>query len=258
MAKKSSATLSSLSIEDEIRRKLKKTKEQEQVVGPLVLFLTTLGWGLDQMIFGKKEWRVPKTPSEASKREKGGSYDGYPCDIVVFDSPKHVGNFRHILVIIECKQPTEEKGVNQLEIYLSNEPHAKLGVWANNADKSAPAIFLYRTDGKVITKRRSVADLPRAGEKISPKAQKLAFADLSVPSAQVLKRTIEDLLDKVVMIDSRVTRREEQLDQLCNLLLLKLESDKQAKVAQSEPPFFVLLNLLIKLPKSSANGSHHL
>lgn len=38
--------------------------------------------------------------------------------------------------------------------------------------------------------------------------------------------------------DSNVTRREEQLDQLCNLLLLKLESDKQGKSNRSEPVEF--------------------
>jgi len=38
--------------------------------------------------------------------------------------------------------------------------------------------------------------------------------------------------------DSLVTRREEQLDQLCNLLLLKLESDKEGKSSLREPVFF--------------------
>lgn len=40
------------------------------------------------------------------------------------------------------------------------------------------------------------------------------------------------------MTDSNVTRREEQLDQLCNLLLLKLESDKQGRSNASKPVFF--------------------
>ena len=48
---------------------------------------------------------------------------------------------------------------------------------------------------------------------------------------------VEDLLDKVVANDPNVTRREEQLDQLCNILLLKLESDKEGKSARTEPVF---------------------
>ena len=49
---------------------------------------------------------------------------------------------------------------------------------------------------------------------------------------------MEDLLDRVVIDDSNVTRREDQLDQLCSVLLLKLESDKQAKSQPNTPPFF--------------------
>ena len=53
-----------------------------------------------------------------------------------------------------------------------------------------------------------------------------------------LRKAFSDLLDKVVAQDSRVTRREEQLDQLCNLLLLKLDSDKKAKMASSSEVAF--------------------
>ncbi len=49
---------------------------------------------------------------------------------------------------------------------------------------------------------------------------------------------MEDLLDKIVISNSNVTRREEQLDQLCNLLLLNLESDKQGKSQPTAPMFF--------------------
>src|SRR5262249_49491741 len=76
------------------------------------------------------------------------------------------------------------------------------------------------------------------GEKVSPKEQKTQYKDLVTPSTETLRRTFEDLIDRIVARDSRVTRREEQLDQLCNLLLLKLESDKQAKSTPNDPPFF--------------------
>ncbi len=60
---------------------------------------------------------------------------------------------------------------------------------------------------------------------------------------------MEDLLDKIVIGDSNVTRRDEQLDQLCNLLLLKLESDKQAK---SEPDLAVFFRPLESANKTAA------
>lgn len=222
-----------------IQKKLKKTKEQQLVVGPLVLYLVSIGWDFEQIVFGKKEWRVPTTPSEATKRQKGQSFDGVPCDIVVFDSIKHVGDPKHVLFLIECKQPNDTAGLAQVEQYLSKEPHAKLGIFANNPEISSPASFCFRQpSGKLLTKRRSVADFPRPGDKISPKSQKIIYKDLTQPTEDSLRRTIEHLLDRVVTNDSRVTRREDQLDQLCNLILLKLESDKEAKAKADQPPFF--------------------
>jgi len=116
----------------EVQEKLKDTPEQRNVVGPLVEHLLSLGWKFGQIIFGKSEWRVPKTPSEATRREKGQSFDGFPVDIAVFDSLRSVGDPKHLLFVIECKQPNETAGVAQLETYLSLEPYARLGIWVNN------------------------------------------------------------------------------------------------------------------------------
>lgn len=224
---------------DPITSKLKGGPEQQMVVGPLVAHLVKIGWHLDQIVFGKHEWRVPTSPSEATKREKGQSFSGFPVDIAVFDSAKNVGDPRHLLFMIECKQPTELAGVSQLESYFVGEPHTQLGVWANSHEPSASGAFLYRKpDGRILLKRQKLGDLPRPGEAIKPEVQRLAFNDLIAPSEKILRKTMEDLLDKVVIGDSNVNRREEQLDQLCNLLLLKLESDKQGKAQPTSPVFF--------------------
>ena len=187
----------------------------------------------------KKEWRVPKSPSEATKREKQESFAGFPVDIAVFDAPAHAGDPTHLLFMIECKQPTEEAGITQLESYFVGEPHTQLGIWANFPEPSARAIFVYRDKGgKIIRKNKLISDIPRSGDRIQPDLQRREFKDLTTPTEQVLKRTMADLLDKVVIIDANVTRREEQLDQLCNLLLLKLESDKEARSNPDAPVFF--------------------
>ena len=219
--------------------RLQNTDEQKLVVGPLVEYLVGIGWDLSQISFGKGEWRVPKSPSQATLREKGQSFDGFPVDIAVFDDPEHTGDPRHLLFLVECKQPTEEAGVSQLESYFVGEPYSNLGVWVNNPSPDAQAVFLYRSpDGRPLRKRGLVANLPRSGDPIQPELQRQHFCDLVSPSAQTLKKTMEDLLDKIVIGDSNVTRRDEQLDQLCNLLLLKLESDKQAKAEPDSPVFF--------------------
>lgn len=221
------------------REKLKETPEQQYVVGPLVEYLCSIGWSESQMVFGREEWRVPKSPSELTKREKRQSYAGFPVDIAVFDDARHLGDPRHLLFIVECKQPNEGAGISQLEGYFVGEPHVKLGIWANHPHPSAPSAFIYRkNDGSMLLKRRQIGDLPRPGEAIEPEAQRITFPDLIPPPEHIFRKTVEDLLDKVVINDSNVTRREEQLDQLCNLFLLKLESDKQGKSNQSAPVFF--------------------
>jgi len=236
---------------DAVEDKLKGTPEQRLVVGPIVRYLLNLGWKLDQIVFGKKEWFVPKSPSEQTKREKKKSFAGYPVDIAVFDEPTSVGDPRRILFLVECKPPTEEAGVTQLEAYFVGEPHAKLGVWSNNADPTARTVFIYRkNDGTMLLKRLRVADLPRPDEAIKPDAITITFNDLIAPSEGVFQKIVQDLLDKIVSRDSIVTRREEQLDQLCNLLLLKLESDKQAKSNATKPVFFRPLESTAKTSKA--------
>jgi type I restriction enzyme M protein len=223
----------------EVGQKLKDIPEQREVVGPLVAQLLDSGWEIEQIVFGKHEWRVPKSPSEATKREKRQSFTGFPVDIAVFDDPKNVGDPRHLLFLIECKQSTETAGVSQLESYFVAEPHVQLGIWANDPTPGAPAICVYRrSDGRMLLKKRTVSDIPRPGEAIRPETQRVTFNDLVAPTAMLLKKTVEDLLDRIVVGDSTVNRREEQLDQLCNLLLLKLESDKQGKSSCKEPVFF--------------------
>lgn len=67
---------------DKIDSRLKAGPEQTNVVGPLVRYLVKTGWSLDQIVFGHREWRVPKSPSEATKRERGASFAGFPVAIV--------------------------------------------------------------------------------------------------------------------------------------------------------------------------------
>lgn len=215
----------------EIQSQLKSGPEQTKVVGPLVELLVNKGWSLEQIVFGKSEWRVPKSPSEASKRENGSSYDGFPVDIAVFESPNTVRNYRHLLFIIECKAPDITVGKSQLETYLSLEPHVKMGIWANSPLKLSDSVFIFKDpSGQFPSRIKKVSDIPSIGQELTLDSKILRFKDLVIPSKVELKDSFKTLLDDVVARDGNVTRREEQLDQLCNLLLLKLDSDKAAKM----------------------------
>jgi type I restriction enzyme M protein len=226
-------------LDGRIQAKLKAGPEQSDVVGPIVRLLLAKGWELDQIRFGKEEWRVPKTPSEATRREKHQAFNGFPCDIAVFDSPKRRDDPHHLLMIIETKVPDETAGVSELERYISLEPYVRVGIWTNTADPTTDAVFAYRSaNGGFERRRRPLADIPAPGEPINAARRRRTFEDLIAPSPESLKKNVEDLLDRIVIEDSRVTRREDQLDQLCNLLLLKLHSDKLAKIKPGDPPLF--------------------
>jgi type I restriction enzyme M protein len=140
------ATLGELVIDPRIVEQLKEGPEQQLVVGPLVQRLLDRGWSLDQMIFGRREYVVPKTPSESNKREKGWRYEGFPVDIAVFETPALRGDYRGLIFLVECKQPDEAAGLEQLDILFGREPHPRLGIWANSATTSSPAVFLYRDE----------------------------------------------------------------------------------------------------------------
>lgn len=222
-----------------INNNIKDTPEQKLTVAPIVKRLVENGWDIGQIVFGKNEWKIPKTPSEASKREQGHSFDYYPVDIAIFESKATCGDYRHLLFIIECKQPDIDVGLQQLETYLGLEPHAKLGIWANNPDPSAKALFVFKdAQGLNYPKKCVINDIPSFGTAISPESTKLTFNDLITPSKDTLYREFTELLDAVVAQDGNVTRREEQLDQLCNLILLKLDSDKQGKIDPSKEVYF--------------------
>lgn len=204
---------------------------------PLVEKLLELGWDSKQLKYSP-EWRIPKRPSEAAKREAGYKFDAFPVDLVIFDDISNVDNWEHIKAIFETKKPDIESGLSQLEIYLSLEPRAVVGYWTNGVEISA----LFRTaDGKF--KRVDHAKLPTPEDNLLfPSDKPITWEDLESPSESELKKTFKRLLDNVVSGDTKSTRRDDQLNQLCNLLLIKLESDKKAKAEPEKPAVFQILS----------------
>ncbi len=108
------------------------------------------------MMFGSKEWKVPKNPSATNRREKDRTYDGFPVDIAVFESAKHIEDYKHLLFIIECKRQNEASGLEQLDIYWDWSPTQSLAY-----GQIAP-IFLLRLSfaskmSKIAFTRKSVS-----------------------------------------------------------------------------------------------------
>jgi type I restriction-modification system DNA methylase subunit len=209
------------------------TREHRCVRLPTIEKLKELGWTEGQMQWSP-EWRVPKTPSEAAKRERGKSFEGFPCDLVLFASEEEHGAVEALLIIFEFKQPGLDEGRQQLETLLSLEPRARMGYWSNGSESVA---IYRRADGSFELKQG--APLPKPTDTFSLGGKKtLDFSDLDLPDPKELSNRLKRIFDRVVARDSIATRTEDQLRQLCNLLLVKLESDKLAKADQSKPLAF--------------------
>lgn len=202
---------------------------------PVIEKLALAGWDRGQLQFAP-EWRVPKTPHDAAKREAGVSFGGWPVDLAIFDDAATVGQWEHILAICEFKAPTLDAGVSQLEIYLTREPRARVGYWTNGVTD----IRVYKLpDGTF--KHMANRGVPLPGDSFElPSEEPLTFADLKAPSSIQLRSVFRGLLDVVVARDSKSTRPDPQLNELCNLLLLKLESDTSGSFDPTLPVDFQL------------------
>lgn len=209
--------------------------EHDRVRRPIIDQLIALGWAEGQLQW-LPEWRVPTAPHEAALRDVGHKFDGWPVDLVIFDSEEGAGDWQHLLAIFEFKSPDKHGGRGQLETYLAREPRAKYGYWTNGS--SSVAVFKL-ADGTFHTVED--AGLPSPGDNLSkPSREPLTYGQLKEPVERDLKAVFKRLLEVVVASDSQATRRDDQLNQICNLLLLKLDSDTTASEEPNIPVSFQL------------------
>ena len=211
---------------------------------PVLERLLDLGWERGQIVCPSPdsddtEWHVPKTPSEATKREAKHSFKGYPVDIAIFDDVEYVNDYEHIVAIVECKEPHKNEGISQLKIYLGLEPHTRLGIWTNGTE----FVRVYKLPTAGNFKIEEGMGLPKPSENLILAGDKrITYSDLYIPSTKELKSAFMALLGVVTSRDTRSTRREDQLNQMSNLLLLKLDSDNDGQWDKDEPLMFQLSN----------------
>ncbi len=82
--------------------------------------------------------------------------------MALFDNAYNVGNYEHVIALIECKEPSREHGINQLKIYLGLEPHARLGIWTNGSE--FVQVYKLPTAGSFRVQEKS--SLPKPSENI--------------------------------------------------------------------------------------------
>lgn len=207
-------------------------KEHHQTRLPVLDALLGLGWARGQIQCpspdsGDKEWRVPKNPSSAAKRENGRSFEGFPVDIAVFDSTEGKGDWKRLKILIECKAPGDASGLAELQTYMGLEPRARLGVLTDGECYTR----VYKLPSGEFKVEKSTC-LPSPGDNLI-QSENVGMSDMSVPTLKELGACFVDLLDLIASSDGRTTRADARLNQLCNLLLLKLQSDSDARARRS-------------------------
>jgi hypothetical protein len=214
----------------------KRLKPEEGVRQAAIKKLHQLGWREGQLQW-KPEWQVPKTPHDLTKRERGQKYEVCgSADLVAFADTS--GEAHALQVIFEFKAPDIIAGGAQLKRYLSSEPMAKMGFWTNGTQTLA------------VYKRHSAdwvdvegAPLPQPTDDFSQAPDSPpTWKTLIEPSEAVLSAALRRIVATVVVEDTRVTRREDQMRELMHVLLVKLESDAVASrtANQDEPVDFRL------------------
>ncbi|WP_055426781.1 HsdM family class I SAM-dependent methyltransferase [Bifidobacterium aesculapii] len=230
-------------------------KEHHEVRLPLLKQLLGKGWNRDQIICPSpdsddREWQVPRTPSDNSVRESGRRFAGFPVDMAIFDEPQHRGEWDHVIALVETKAPTHEEGISQLETYLGLEPNAVLGIWSNGSSIS----LVYKQVDLHYKVIRDAA-LPSPSDNILFAGDEpLTYGELrnhEEISGKGLNHLFSELLDHIVAGDSKSTRADDRLDNMCDMLLLKMDSDTNGKMARN-PDEAVLEFQILATPQETA------
>ncbi len=184
--------------------------------------LLRLGWK-ESRIRWKPEWQVPDTPHDLTKRERGQKFTACgKADLVLFADDS--GQPHALQVILEFKAPTIDAGRQQLQRYLSNEPVVRMGYWTNGS--ASLAIYKSHTNEWIEINN---APLPHPGDDLTaPPTKPPTWNDLRVPTDAQFTAALNRIVNTAVIQDSLAVRREDQLRELLNAFLVKIESDNWA------------------------------
>lgn len=196
--------------------------KEEAVRQRVLIELKRLGWKESRLQW-KPEWRVPGTPHDLTKRERGQKFSACGrADLVAFADDS--GQPHALQVIFEFKEPAIEAGRHQLQRYLASEPVVRMGYWTNGI--KSLAVYKSHTNDWIEVLD---APLPHPGDDLTvPPSKPPTWSDLREPTEAQLSASLRRLVAIVVANDSRSVRREDQLRELLHTLMVKVESDKIA------------------------------
>jgi len=149
----------------------------------------------------------------------GGEINAKAADIMVYQQDNVTP-----LIIIETKNPSVEKGLDQLKTYINSEG-APIGVWSNGVDK----VVLYRPYPREF---QTLRDLPRVDQNVEDVLeQKLTLNDLEqhYDLVRILK-----ILEELVLAGSG----KDSFNEIFKLIYAKLYDEKEAKNRPDNEVYF--------------------
>lgn len=165
-----------------------------------------------EVIQTRPQFRVKASPSDKSYK--------YPVDIAVFSNENK--NREDVMIVVECKKPTREDGLEQLKHYLEFS-RATIGVWFNGSERLY--IRKYYKDGQIFFDD-TLVNIPRYGQRVE---------DIGLYTKKDLKKT-HNLKSTFIAIRNYlsgnavgVVRDEEYARQIINIILCKLYDEKYTK-----------------------------
>lgn len=160
----------------------------------------------------RPQFRVKASPSDADYK--------YPVDIVVFkDEQKKRGEE---LIVIECKKPTRQDGIEQLKHYLSFSD-ATLGVWFNG--ESTHYIQKVIVDGR-INFNDHIINIPRYGQRLEDIGR---FKRKDLKPTHNLKYKFMAIRNYLAGNAVGITEDTELAKQIINIILCKLYDEKYTR-----------------------------
>jgi type I restriction enzyme M protein len=195
---------------------------EEVVRQKVIAELLRLGWRENRMRW-RPEWRVPATPHDLTKRERGQNFEACGrSDLVLFADDS--GQPHALQVMFEFKEPTIDAGTLQLKRYLASEPVVRMGYWTNGT--KSIAIYKSHTNDWIEVPD---APLPQPGDNLTAPPKKApTWNDLCEPTEAQLTAALNRIIKTAVMQDSRAVRPEDQLREILHAFLVKIESDSWA------------------------------
>lgn len=160
----------------------------------------------------RPQFRVKASPSDTEYK--------YPVDIVVFRTEERKRGEEYI--VVECKKPTREDGIEQLKLYLKFS-EAELGVWFNG--ENTHYIRKIIKDGR-IEFDENLLNIPTIGQRLED-IGKYKKDDL-IPTHN-LKQKFVSIRNYLAGNAVGTTRDEEYARQIINIILCKLYDEKYTR-----------------------------